>query len=47
MDKKNYKTFNKFWDEIKPQRISLDVRPEDEIMKEIIEIEKSFEKGGS
>lgn len=45
MDKKNFKSFNDFWEEIKPKKIEIDKRSEDEIMKEILEIEKSFKKG--
>ncbi|MDD3173355.1 MAG: hypothetical protein PHF63_06815 [Herbinix sp.] len=47
MDKKNFKTFNEFWEEVKPQNIVIDTRSEDEIMKEILDIEKKFEKGGN
>lgn len=46
MTKDNFKSFNEFWEEIKPKNIELDIRSEDEIMLEILEIEKSFEKGG-
>jgi hypothetical protein len=47
MTKDNFKTFNEFWEDIKPQNIVLDKRSEDEIMQEIIEIENSFKKGGN
>lgn len=45
MDKKNFKSFDNFWEEIKPKRIKLDNRSEEEIMNEILDIEKSFKKG--
>ncbi len=45
MTKENFKSFNDFWEEIKPKKIEIDKRSEDEIMKEILEIEKSFKKG--
>ena len=47
MDKKNYKSFNEFWNEIKPQSIVFDTRSEEKIMEEIFEIEKKFKKGGN
>jgi hypothetical protein len=47
MDKKNFKTFNEFWEEAKPQNIVIDTRNEDEIMKEILAIENKFVKGGN
>lgn len=47
MTKENFKSFNEFWEEIKPKKIELDNRSEEEIMLEILEIEKSFEKGGN
>lgn len=47
MTKENFKSFNEFWEEIKPKKVELDTRSEDEIMREILEIEKSFEKGGN
>lgn len=47
MDKKNFKSFNEFWEEAKPQKIVIDARSEDEIMKEIFAIEEKFEKGGN
>lgn len=45
MTKENFKSFNDFWEEIKPKKIEIDKRSEDEIMKEILEIEKSFKQG--
>lgn len=47
MTKETFKTFNEFYEEIKPKKVELDTRSEDEIMQEILEIEKSFEKGGN
>lgn len=47
MDKDNFKSFNEFWEEIKPQNNVVDTRNKDEIMKEIYEIENSFKKGGN
>jgi wyosine [tRNA(Phe)-imidazoG37] synthetase (radical SAM superfamily) len=47
MDKKNFKTFNEFWEETKPQNVIIDTRSEDEIMEEILEIDKKFKKGGN
>lgn len=45
MTKDNFKSFNEFWEEIKPNQVELDTRSEDEIMQEILEIQKSFEEG--
>lgn len=47
MDKSNFMTFNQFWDEIKPQKIIVDQRSTDEIMTEVLQIEKCFDKGGN
>lgn len=46
MNKDNFKTFNEFWDEIRPQKIEIDARSTEDIMKEILETEKSFGKRG-
>lgn len=45
MDKKNFKTFNQYCDEMIPKKVTLDNRSQDEIMQEILEIEESFTKG--
>lgn len=47
MTQENFKTFNEFYEEIKPKKVELDTRSKDEIMQEILVIEKSFEKGGN
>lgn len=47
MDKKTFKTFNEFWDDSQPKQVTLDTRSEEEIMEEILEIEKLFGRGGS
>lgn len=44
MDKSNFKTFNEYWDEIKPKQVVVDTRSEDEIMQEILEIENKFRR---
>lgn len=46
MDKKNFKSFEGFWEDIKPKRIEMDNRSKEEIMREILHIEETFEKGG-
>lgn len=46
MGKENFKSFNEFWEEIKPKKVEVDTRSKEEIMEEIMDIEKSFEKGG-
>jgi predicted transcriptional regulator len=45
MTKENFKTFNEYYDEMKPRKIEYDIRSRDEIMQEILEIEKSKAKG--
>jgi hypothetical protein len=45
MDKKTYISFNEFWDNIKPKKAVLDTRNKDDIMQDILELEKSFGKG--
>lgn len=47
MTKENFKSFNEFWEEVKPENIVVDSRSEEEIMQEIIEIENKFVKGGN
>jgi wyosine [tRNA(Phe)-imidazoG37] synthetase (radical SAM superfamily) len=47
MDKKNFKSFNEYWEEIKPKKVELDLRTEEDIMQEILEIENSFKRGGN
>lgn len=47
MTKENKKSFNQFWEEIQPKKVEFDTRNEDDIMQDILEIEKSFEKGGN
>ena len=44
MTQENFVTFNEFWEEIKPEKKIIDNRSEDEIMKEILEIENKFRK---
>lgn|GEM_PF-3023803 len=44
-DKKTYESFEEFYDKVKPKKIKIDNRSEDEIMSEILEIEKYFRKG--
>lgn len=46
MDKKNFKTFNEYWESIRPKQDVMDTRSTDEIMDEIKEINQLFEKGG-
>lgn len=47
MSEKHFKTFNEFWNEIKPKKVELDQRSKEEIMQEMLGIEKSFMKGGN
>jgi len=44
MNKDNYKTFNEYWEDIRPKQIITDTRSEEEIMMELIEIENKFRK---
>lgn len=44
MNEDNFKTFNQFYDENKPQKITIDSRSEDEIMQDILKIENKFRK---
>ena len=44
-NEKTYESFEEFYDKVKPKKVVIDNRSEDEIMKEILEIEKSFKKG--
>ena len=46
MDKKNFKSFKEFWEEIQPKTTTYDLRNKDEIMQEILDIENKQEKGG-
>lgn len=46
MTEKNVKSFNEFWEDIKPQKIIIDQRDTDEIMKEMQEIEDKFKREG-
>ena len=36
MDEKTYKSFNQFYDDIKPKNIEIDTRSKDDIMNEIL-----------
>jgi len=45
-DPKKFKTFNEFWEEIKPKKIEYDTRSQDEIMQEILEMENSNQERG-
>ena len=45
MTKEHFKTFNEYFEEIKPKKIEYDTRSQDEIMQEILEIERAKEKG--
>jgi hypothetical protein len=40
-DPEKFKTFNEFWEEIKPKKIKYDTRNKDDIMQEILELENS------
>lgn len=44
-DKQSYESFDEFYDKIKPKKIIIDTRPKEELMKELIGIEKSFKRG--
>ena len=44
-DNSSYETFDEFYDKVKPKNIIYDTRTKEEIMKEILEVEQSFEKG--
>lgn len=44
-DKSSYETFDEFYDKVRPKNIVYDTRTKEEIMKEILEVEQSFEKG--
>lgn len=46
MDKKNFITFNEFYENLRPRKVVMDTRSQEEIMEEIIEIEMSFRKDG-
>lgn len=41
---KTYETFEEFYDKAKPKKIKYDARDKEEIMKEIKQIEKTFEE---
>lgn len=44
-NKSNYESFEEFYEKVRPKEIKIDNRTEDEIMQEILEIERSFKKG--
>lgn len=45
MTKENYISFNDFYENLKP--VEKDQRSTEEIIEEILEIQKSFEEGGT
>jgi wyosine [tRNA(Phe)-imidazoG37] synthetase (radical SAM superfamily) len=45
MDNDTFKTFNEYFEEMKPQKVNADTRSTEEIMNDILDIEKSFVKG--
>jgi hypothetical protein len=44
MTEENKMTFNEFWEEIKPEKITYDTRSQEEIISDVMEIEKKFRK---
>jgi hypothetical protein len=44
MSNDNKMTFNEYWEQIKPDKIAYDVRSQEEIMSDVLEIEKKFRK---
>ena len=46
MDKSNFRTFNEFWEEIKPQNVVQDTRSKDDIMQELLAVEQKFDERG-
>jgi hypothetical protein len=42
MDRKTFKTFNEFYENLRPRKVVMDMRSQDEIMEEIADIEKQI-----
>ncbi len=42
--KDNYEPFEEFYEKAKPKKITVDTRSKDELMQEILDIEKQFNK---
>lgn len=43
-DQKNYESFDEFYDKVRPRKIELDTRSKEEIMREVLEIEQTFQE---